>query len=981
MIRRFLNAFGKRLKCDSGVAGLLIAGLIMILAFSAITVFLGRARMPAGFKERPATQANISKVRAALQAYANANGRLPCPALPSTINTPLTAGLEDTASCTGHVAYRGVVPWRTIGLTENDVFDGFGGRLLTYGVANIATSHSCPGGLSTAIANYIRTNNDGGNTGTSTELYVAALVSHGENGFGAITKNSGAPNTSTLLGPPRIVSVLEQQNWYEEAAANAAIFTIATTDKGSTVATHFDDLVYPIEYGTSAGNFKFCGSDADSPLANGGDTAETGANLSTGTGNTRSGNLPITDASGAGAGSVAASLTGSGAISGSAAAGYGVGGVGSPVDYGETLTFKVARAFDHFSLVLTLGGGSAAADREVMVTGLLGDQRVGVRILPGDTAASHGYSNIGFGGARFDKLIFTVLNSGTGTFLLNNLALCSYVYPCTASGTTTQTSMTTAFYAAGATSTVTSTAQSTQGASTGNDEAFAITSPGSIINAGGIVAISAATTFAVSDGTAGNLTFYTTGTPRNLTNVGPDIYFISGNNGASDPIYVSRRTTSSYQPAAVNDTTTGSPLYSCLTQRMISVYDAIFFEGTLTQGSIALCALWRMRAGESAATLVPLPTANGYESSGTPSQFFEAQGRLYLTAPNATVGNELFRFPATGNVTYYDTFNLTGGATGSTFPNFTTTPPVTLPGSSGLVDALFFRANNQLYTIYKDVATDASGAFSTTAHVVDLSDGGVGLGLASGNGVGNVVGTRESAAWVYYVQSLRADGTTQDVFRFTTPEGHTTGTVTCLGFSGLSLQSTIAASGGRSFAIGEFDTAGETYVYRAISTDYGATCGGGTGGTGGTQITSGAMVVTDPSGIGFVFGGQGSARLAGNIYTRGSDGDQQILYLPSSLSTFRTIDDGHGTSTKCMTNTPNSTNLAIVSDYAFFSADSDASTNSSCGATTQRMFSHNSALTSVSGARQATANLTINADNPSTFVPMNEATIQPYWAP
>ena len=72
---------------------------------------------------------------------------------------PLIAGLHKLMHQTGRrrewsgqAAYRGIVPWRTIGLTAKDAEDGYGGRYITYGVADVATSHSCPGNLPGTVA-------------------------------------------------------------------------------------------------------------------------------------------------------------------------------------------------------------------------------------------------------------------------------------------------------------------------------------------------------------------------------------------------------------------------------------------------------------------------------------------------------------------------------------------------------------------------------------------------------------------------------------------------------------------------------------------------------------------------------------------------------------------------------------------------------------------------------------------------------------
>ena len=71
------------------------------------------------------TEAKLSTIEVALAGYVAINGRLPCPA-----NGQITTGTEDggVGGCTANQQY-GVVPWITLGLSENDVLDAWHRRI------------------------------------------------------------------------------------------------------------------------------------------------------------------------------------------------------------------------------------------------------------------------------------------------------------------------------------------------------------------------------------------------------------------------------------------------------------------------------------------------------------------------------------------------------------------------------------------------------------------------------------------------------------------------------------------------------------------------------------------------------------------------------------------------------------------------------------------------------------------------------------
>lgn len=145
------------------------------------------------------TQRLLAEARQALIGFAAVNGRLPCPAAPSTPAGAPGAGVERTptaAGCTGGQA--GVLPWVTLGLPETDAW----GRRITYRVSALhsrtvmarpPTAYGCavpppvpPTQAAFALCspgdNEVRVAAAGSALVTGAP---AVLVSHGANGFGA----------------------------------------------------------------------------------------------------------------------------------------------------------------------------------------------------------------------------------------------------------------------------------------------------------------------------------------------------------------------------------------------------------------------------------------------------------------------------------------------------------------------------------------------------------------------------------------------------------------------------------------------------------------------------------------------------------------------------------------------------------------------------------------------------------------------------
>lgn len=120
-----------------------IAVVIVILALL-LAMLLGISSTMLAQQRREATRARLIAVETAIALYVSQYKRLPCPADGSMAPTNSEAGKEQSSGtgtlrvCNlGGVANsqtNGVLPWRSLGLTEADITDGWGTRL-TYRAA------------------------------------------------------------------------------------------------------------------------------------------------------------------------------------------------------------------------------------------------------------------------------------------------------------------------------------------------------------------------------------------------------------------------------------------------------------------------------------------------------------------------------------------------------------------------------------------------------------------------------------------------------------------------------------------------------------------------------------------------------------------------------------------------------------------------------------------------------------------------------
>lgn len=225
--------------------GFTLAEMAVVVLLIGIAMTMGLKMVSATLQNTAVSETRIrqEKIRTALIGYLRTNGRLPCPDRDATPD-----GTENTP-CNGNAAQGyGVIPWVTLGLSRDDVLDGWGNHL-TYRVANrqpaavvkdwttttTAASFDVDQLTSPANALTIQELNAAGTAlTTTTNKAVMVVLSHGRNGFGAKTVKGG-----NVTNPPATNAGERTNN-----TANTATFVKRPTSNSTTIFNGpFDDLV------------------------------------------------------------------------------------------------------------------------------------------------------------------------------------------------------------------------------------------------------------------------------------------------------------------------------------------------------------------------------------------------------------------------------------------------------------------------------------------------------------------------------------------------------------------------------------------------------------------------------------------------------------------------------------------------------------------------------------------------------------------
>jgi len=230
---------------------IVIAGILLAMVIGATASVVENSRLRV-------TRSNMDSVKTALQGFIARNGGLPCPAIEGRAPAANDYGIEAATpgTCTGTVdlpgqvgppfvdaAKRGVVPWKTLGMTLESATDGWGNQF-TYMVSQKATlknfdnAAGMRGSLyvhgATPVAaglpptgNQINACSTTANDNACNRAAVVVLISHGRNVLGAYPASG--------VRAPLPTDAAEVEN------TDANRFVVSA-DMGPT----FDDLVLPL---------------------------------------------------------------------------------------------------------------------------------------------------------------------------------------------------------------------------------------------------------------------------------------------------------------------------------------------------------------------------------------------------------------------------------------------------------------------------------------------------------------------------------------------------------------------------------------------------------------------------------------------------------------------------------------------------------------------------------------------------------------
>ncbi|HEY1096880.1 MAG TPA: hypothetical protein VGF14_06525 [Alphaproteobacteria bacterium] len=196
------------------------------------------------------TRQRIDRVLNAVSAFAliPANGnRLPCSAWPTS--NP-TNGNAKAAGCGGAVVDMGIVPYQTLGLSQDDAKDAFG-NYMTYIVSGNATMNS--GTAVDLVASQFCMTSPRSNIPLTRNGVVAAdadrpyiaVISHGPEGIGGYDMQNVNPGSRNgVYGNMALLGTNESVN-----AVTGAVTDILYMDNydprpvTAAVTTHFDDII------------------------------------------------------------------------------------------------------------------------------------------------------------------------------------------------------------------------------------------------------------------------------------------------------------------------------------------------------------------------------------------------------------------------------------------------------------------------------------------------------------------------------------------------------------------------------------------------------------------------------------------------------------------------------------------------------------------------------------------------------------------
>jgi hypothetical protein len=231
-LKSLKSLFSGSLRDDSGQAALVIITIVIVTAgIAASTMSLQNSRR--GLEVTQSTRTSFGLIRDAIEvdAIQDAAFLLPCPSDPT--GALATVGQEVGNNGTTCNLNRGIVPWTTLGLTESSATDS-NGNYITYIVDGTNVS-VCDGENPRAgTLNEAQSGTD----------YNFALISHGNNGFGAYKKNSGT-QTQIPVSPEELDNCPNPTGAGCDPGTNNE-FRIGPFNEDDD-ATEFDDIIRAVQ--------------------------------------------------------------------------------------------------------------------------------------------------------------------------------------------------------------------------------------------------------------------------------------------------------------------------------------------------------------------------------------------------------------------------------------------------------------------------------------------------------------------------------------------------------------------------------------------------------------------------------------------------------------------------------------------------------------------------------------------------------------
>lgn len=233
-----------------GASGLFILVILVLVALGVLAA-AALSRVNDWTNERQGSTTNLAKAGAAIESFAAASWRLPCPSNPAVDD-----GIELTNG--NDCQFRqGTLPWNTIGMRRDDAYDAWGHKLSYRVYTGGNGSLTQPSGIS--MVNCDIAVDGGGAAGTICQADHSTLAANFLAGKGLTVIDFGVNHTDTAYvvlshGPTGLGSYTssgvqldlpkgdEKDNTNDTGPFHVEAFSSSNT--GATDPSHFDDLLY-----------------------------------------------------------------------------------------------------------------------------------------------------------------------------------------------------------------------------------------------------------------------------------------------------------------------------------------------------------------------------------------------------------------------------------------------------------------------------------------------------------------------------------------------------------------------------------------------------------------------------------------------------------------------------------------------------------------------------------------------------------------